>query len=626
MIALACFNLLCAGPLSGCAGESAERDEIPNAAEMQRSENLYGGTNKRRLRVVGNDEPPIPTLVPRLPPPSAPPPVARDRLVSVTVTEKVPLRDVLVELAREAQVNIEVDPRVQGSVIFSAHDRPFDEVLRRLCALGGLRASIDGTFVRIEPDEPYQKGYSLDYLSLARRATSQTDIATNVFDVDVANGGNGNAGASSKGANAAGNNSTSKLTGASETDLWADVEQSITRIMASTERANKHQEGPRDSGKRQPPFSLDRQAGLVTIFGDTRQHEAVESYLKTLKRRAYAQVLIDARIVEVELNDAYKTGINWRTLMNGSFNAATRFGPGAVGAPFAAATTATDGVFSASWEGRDFASILNLVRSFGEARVLSAPRLTVLNNQTAVLKVATNQVYFVTQAQFTTVTNANGSTVTTTPIYTSTPRTVPVGLVMTVQPSIDVDHGRITMTLRPTVSRVVGQANDPSIGLNAAQAGVTNSVESQIPVLAVREMDSVIRLRSGEVAVMGGLMQNSAQKKSDGIPWLDSWFGDVPILGHLVKARDDQTGTTELVVLLRATLADAPAPDEADRDLYGRNLENEPRPYDLSLASSARHATQTWAKPTAYATTLPPPPPLPEDLPVIVTLPPKPNP
>src|SRR6202044_3265751 len=105
-------------------------------------------------------------------------------------------------------------------------------------------------------------------------------------------------------------------------------------------------------------------------------------------------------------------------------------------------------------------------------RVLSSPRVTVLNNQTAVLKVATNQVYFITQAQFTTVTNANGSAVTTTPVYTSTPRTVPVGLVMTVQPAIDAEHDRITMTLRPTVSRVVSEVDDPSIGLNAAVAGV----------------------------------------------------------------------------------------------------------------------------------------------------------
>lgn len=608
---MACLGILYAGTLSSCARESAPQNNWMDLAAKETTSNDKSPTPQKHSSPTDHGEPPIPSLNAGLPQPSAPPPLAHDRLVSITVTEKVPLRDVLVELARDAQVNVEIDPRIKGNVIFSAHDQPFDDVLRRLCALGGLRARMDGTFVRIEPDDPYQKSYPLDYLSLARRVTSQTDIATNVFDVNVSNGGSSSSGNSStNGASAAGNNSTSKLSGTSETDFWAEIEQSLARILASTERENPM----RESGKRHQPFSLDRQAGLVTVFGDQRQHEAVESYLRALKRRAYAQVLIDARIVEVELNDAYKSGINWRSLMGGSFNAATRFGMGAVGAPFTTATTATDGVFTASWSGNDFAAILNLVRTYGEARVLSAPRLTVLNNQTAVLKVATNQVYFVTQAQFTTVTNANGATVTTTPVYTSTPRTVPVGLVMTVQPAIDVDHGRITMTLRPTISRIVGQASDPSIGLNAAQAGIANPVESQIPVLAVREMDSVIRLRSGEVAVMGGLMQSSAQKKSDGIPMLDSWFGDVPILGNLVKANDDQTGTTELVILLRATLADPPTPDEADRDAYYNNIENDPRPYDLSLATR-ENAAHSALKPAAYATALPPPPPLPNDLP-----------
>ncbi len=234
------------------------------------------------------------------------------------------------------------------------------------------------------------------------------------------------------------------------------------------------------------------------------------------------------------------------------------------------------------------------MRGFGTTRVLSAPRITVLNNQTAVLKVATNQVYFVTQAQFTTVTNANGSAVTTSPVYTSTPHTVPVGLVMTVQPSIDAEHNRVTMTLRPTISRVVSEINDPSIGLNAAQAGVTNPVQSQIPVLAVREMDSVIQLHSGEVAVMGGLMQDSSTNNDQGVPFLDT----LPVAGNLFKSRDNEGTTTELVILLRATISDNPPPDNADDALYHR-YNNDPRP----LPSPA-HISGTPS--------LPPLPPLPE--------------
>jgi len=219
------------------------------------------------------------------------------------------------------------------------------------------------------------------------------------------------------------------------------------------------------------------------------------------------------------------------------------------------------------------------VQTFGTTRVLSAPRVTVLNNQTAVMKVATNQVYFVTQAQFTTTTNASGASITTNPVYTSTPLTVPVGLVMTVQPSVDAANNRVTMTLRPTISRIVGEVDDPSIGLNAANAGVTNSVTSQIPVLAVREMDSVIQLHSGEIAVMGGLMQDSSINTDTGVPGM----ADVSWIGNLFKSRNNNGTTSELVILLRATISDQPSPDGADSNLY-QDYARDPRPLKLPKA------------------------------------------
>jgi general secretion pathway protein D len=512
-----------------------------------------------------------------LPPPTLG--LGHDKLVSVTVSDNVPLRDVLIELAREAKVNLELDPRVEGGIIFSAHDQPFDEVLRRICNLAGLRAKAEGNFIHIEMDDAYQETYQLDYLALSRRSSSETSIATNVFDVDVTNGSSGSqgGGSSSNGASASQNNSLSKISGVSEANFWSEVEKSITQILAST--------GKKSAKETSANFSIDQQEGMVTVFGDSRQQEAIADYFQKLKRKAYSQVLIDARIIEVELNDEFKSGINWRSLFNGAFNAAANFGPAAAAAPFLTATTATSGVFTAAVNNHDFSGILNFVRTFGTTRVLSAPRLTVLNNQTAMLKVATNQVYFVTQAQFTTVTNANGSSVTTTPVYTSTPRTVPVGLVMTVQPAIDVEHNRITMTLRPTVSRVVGNVDDPSIGLNAAQAGVANPIESQIPVLAVREMDSVIQMHSGEVAVMGGLMQDQSINTDAGVPGLD----ETPIVGVLAKSRDNQGTTTELVILLRATIASPPAPDMADVALY-RRYNDDPRPLPLPAAAKSSDA------------------------------------
>jgi len=132
------------------------------------------------------------------------------------------------------------------------------------------------------------------------------------------------------------------------------------------------------------------------------------------------------------------------------------------------------------------------------------------------------------------------------------------------------------MTLRPTISRVVGQVDDPSIGLNAAIAGVSTPIHSKVPVLAVREMDSVIQLHSGEIAVLGGLMQDSSINEDKGIPGL----ADIYALGNLFKSRDNDGKVSELVILLRATISDQPEPEGADSMLY-EYYNRDPRPVKM---------------------------------------------
>ncbi len=517
-----------------------------------------------------SDIPPIPKMPEEEKIAASPASSVLSKNVSVNVTDSVPVREVLLELVRKTGANLELDPRVQGNVIISARNQPFDQVLRRICAMAKLRFTIDGAFIHIEPDEPYQKSYRLDYLSLTRRASSDTSISTNVFDVDVGvgNGVSGNATAN-RTASSGENNSVSKVSGVSEADFWAETERSIVQILGSGDRKSNAKEN----------YSINKQAGIVTIFGDQKQQDSVSSYIAELRRKASAQVLIDARIIEVELNEGFQSGIDWAGAFKNSLSMGNTVG---LSANFGTPTSfGANGAFTASVAGGNFGGLINLVQTFGTTRVLSAPRLTVLNNQTAVMKVATNQVYFVTQAQFTTTTNASGASITTNPIYTSTPRTVPVGLVMTVQPSIDTSTNSVTMTLRPTISRVVGQVDDPSIGLNAATAGVASGVESKIPVLAVREMDSVIQLRSGEIAIMGGLMQDSSINEDQGIPGL----ADVELLGNLFKTRDNSARTSELVILLRATIADQPSPDPADGNLYFQ-YNRDPRPLKVPFSAA----------------------------------------
>lgn len=549
--------------VSGCSDRRA--DKIDPSGNLTRDD--YRALRERPVAAeyareptapIADDGPPIPDLVNTMSAPALP--AQETTLVSLSVTDAVPLRDVLIELARKAKVGLELDPRVKGGVIFSAHNQPLRSVLERLCDLAGLRYTLTANALQVAPDEPYSRDYTLDYLNMSRKSESEVALATNVFDADVGNtGGN----ASRSGSNNGDNNSTAKVKSFADADFWGEIEKNLTSILGQPGTVNGK------SGS----FSVNRQAGLVTVYASMKQQRSIEHFLRRAEKLARAQVLIEARIVEVELDDRYRAGINWRTLFDKGFNMAARLGPVAAGAPFVSAATATDGLFTASYSGSDFSAILNLVREFGATRILSSPRLTVLNNQAAVMKVARNEVYFTTSAQFPTTVTAGGVPVSGTPVFTSTPRTVPVGLVMTVQPVIHADAQEVTLNLRPTISRVVDRVSDPSIGLNAAQNNITAPVDSKIPVLAVREMDSILRLRSGEVGVMGGLMQDSSINNDKGVPPFD----EVPLLGNLARARDNNGTVSELVILLRATITDQARPDSADADLYHK-YNNDPRP------------------------------------------------
>jgi len=559
-VSLLCLTALV---LAGCG--SWRGDKIDPAGNLSRQD--YRALRERPVapeyQAKPDDGPPIPDLVT----PLAAPAMTGTALplVSLSVTDAVPLRDVLIELARKARVNLELDPRVKGGVIFSAYDQPLDKVMDRLCDLANLRYTLADNTLRVMPDEPYTKEYQLDYLNLNRRSESEVAIATNVFDSDVGSNGTNRSNSSSGNGD---NNSTAKVRSMADADFWGEIEKNIASILT-----NQNTPTSKDKPATPATFSVNRQAGLITVYANNAQQRAVNQFITKAQKMARSQVLIEARIVEVELGDQYRSGINWRTLFDKGLNMAGRFGPTAVGAPFVSAATASDGLFTASYSGSDFSAILNLVREFGATRILSSPRLTVLNNQSAVMKVARNEVYFTTSAQFPTTVTSGGVPVSGTPVFTSMPRTVPVGLVMTVQPVINLDTQEVTLNLRPTISRVVDRVSDPSIGLNAAQNNITAPVDSKIPVLAVREMDSVLRMRSGEVGVMGGLMQDSSVNSDKGVPPFD----EMPLVGNIARSRDNNGTVSELVILLRATITDQAQPDGADANLY-QKYNNDPRP------------------------------------------------
>src|SRR5574338_430382 len=250
---------------------------------------------------------------------------------------------------------------------------------------------------------------------------------------------------------------------------------------------------------------------------------------------ARRQVLIEATLVEVTLSDGYQQGIDWSHL------GGTAFG---VKAPTLDANTGSPITpFKISYLSKNLSIDVSLLEAFGTVKVLSSPKLAVLNNQTAMLKVVDEFVYFNVKAD--TITTVNVGTSTT---FTTTPQSVSVGVVMAVTPQV-ADDGEITLNVRPTISSIQALKPDPNQAL--AEAGVTN----EVPQIRTREIESVLRLRSGEVAVLGGLMEDRLDYKTGRVPIL----GAIPILGEALTSRVNAVQKTELVIFLRPVVLDSPA-------------------------------------------------------------------
>lgn len=316
-------------------------------------------------------------------------------------------------------------------------------------------------------------------------------------------------------------------------------------------------------------FTINRQAGVVSVFTTDRQHKEIEAYLDELRANVGAQVLIEAKIVEVNLDEQFRAGIDWTLISNqdpDDFNIVGNFADDVLPSDMTAPTIMATGNFT--WGASSIASALELVDSFGTTRTLSSPRLTVLNNHNAILKVAENEVYFTIEIER--EVNDDGPDIIT---YDSDVHTVPVGVILNVQPSINRETQEISLNLRPTISRIVRQVNDPAVALFAADIGI-DSVQSPIPVVEVRELDSLVTVQSGEVLILGGLMQERAENSDAGIPYVK----DVPVLGSPFKRKLEETDVIELVIFLRATIVngrDSISP--ADRELYNK-FTPDPRP------------------------------------------------
>lgn len=446
-----------------------------------------------------------------------------NKKVTISIHESLPLKHAFVTLSRLSGVNIKSRLPHDERIHYFAENKAIETVLKEICDIAELRYIRQGTMIHIHPDSPYVMTYNVQFLNMKRTVDNNVSIATDVF----ANSGEVRT--------LTDNGSSSHINAKGESDFWSEVQANLRVILGE------------DSGKER--FTIHRQGGMIVVHATEKQQQLVQAYLKRLKRAISTQVLIEAKIVEVILKDDFKAGINWQKLTGGTFRVDAPFGSIAQAGKGAATIGSGQDILAMGMQQENFSSILQAIQQYGECRTISSPRLTVLNNQNAILKVAQNQVYFRIHYDRQYGTHSDRENIA----ISSDIQTVPIGLVMAVQPSIDADTGEIILLLRPTISRLSRSVSDPAVDLvmQAHSPGLFhNAKPSLIPVVEVREMDSVLRLKSGHMVVLGGLMESRRAEEVTKLPIL----GDIPILGEIVTARSESEEVVELVVILKVTV------------------------------------------------------------------------
>ena len=507
--------------------------------------------------VEGSIPPPV-QVTPVLPQPK---PVARPETYSVVVNN-VRVQELLFALARDAKLNVDIHSDITGTVTLNAIDQTLPQLLTRIARQVDMRYEIDGQNLVVMRDSPYLRVYRVDYVNMSRDARSVQTVSTQVSGTQPGSGSGQQAGAQ--------NNSTAIINSVSANKFWDTLIANIREILQENDKvlpagaaqpaaaapsttapaqtgATPAQAGaaPAQAGAFREAASViaNPETGILNIRATSRQHEKVQEFLDQVMTNARRQVLIEATVAEVQLNNEYQRGIDWQRLRTGAAQVGVpSFGQGQSGLEFGQSSANTPAnittnmfVFGGAITSLNFNFALKLLESFGDVRVLSSPKISVLNNQTAVLKVVDNLVYFTIQAQ--TQTTANAPSLTT---FTTTVNSVPVGFIMSLVPQIS-DADTVVLNLRPTISRKIGDVADPNPSLAAA------NVTSLIPVIQTREFESVLRVQSGQVAVLGGLMQDATSNTEDTIPGIYR----IPGLGQLLSHRKDLTQKTELVLFLR---------------------------------------------------------------------------
>lgn len=463
-------------------------------------------------------------LVPPAQTVATPPPETR---FDVNV-DSVPARQFFLSLMKETPYNVVLAPGVDGKITLHLRGVTVPQVMDIVRDVYGYEYRFERGVYTILPIQPRTEIFPLEYINLKRLGRSSTQVNSGQASsgqqggvVGAASGSafSGTAGRSQKTGQSIQTPRSTEIETQTDADVWKELEKTLRILVADSKGAQ---------------VVVSPQAGVVVVRAEPRALRLVRDYLHMSEKNLSRQVILRARVLEVTLNHGQETGIDWRSF--GIVNSNNTLNLAQLGQPVASnnANNPLQGIFSAVYQKSDFTAVLELLRTQGKVRVLSSPQISTLNNQKAVIKVGTDE-FFVTDVSTTTV--AGTATSTITPDVTLTPFFS--GIALDVTPQIS-RRGDVILHIHPSVSEVRDQTKVLKLG--------DDEFTLPLAISSVRESDTIVRAKSGQIVIIGGLMQEKTVDDTAGAPGLS----DVPVLGRLFEQRKKQVQKSELVILLKA--------------------------------------------------------------------------
>lgn len=484
---------------------------------------LSSATAQQRPAQVRTQPPPAPAGQPQQPP--SPPlqplavtqlevqePQGPEQAFSLSFAEPIPIRDLLLLLVRDTGISVVPDPNVDGTFIGELKNVTLKQALDLILGPLNLDYTLQDNVIRVFARQLETRIFTINYVATRRSGSRSLGATTGATGAGVGGfagaggigggtigGGVGGFAGGQFGQTTGGGGSSASVTGTDSNDLFQEITQGLATVMSP-------------DGK----FNLDRKAGLLQVTDYPDRLDRVSVYLEAVEARVLRQVQIVAQVVEVELRESMSTGIDWSAVFRNAGDSVT----------VTQNLTPTDagGAFTIGMAIRNIKGLIDAFATQGRVNVLSSPRVMAMNNEPAVMRVGTQDVFFTTTSQ---VDATTGRVLQTT----VTPQSITEGVVLSVTPQIS-GEGIINLSINPSVTERTGQA--------------TSRLGDTVPIISVRETDTLVRVREGETIVIAGLMQERLSKEEGKIPGL----GDVPVIGGLFKRNDKAKRKTDLVILL----------------------------------------------------------------------------